>query len=127
MSKNSRFRACFEKQYGKRAQALLKSASQHLCHVNWSLATKLCSKKSLLLKRKILGLLRNTLAAEEKYLVLNRDNSTIPIQMQLSKKQKSFSEFFAEFLKSRLNFEHFEKEMMLTGLYFRNYGLRKRR
>ena len=31
------------------------------------------------------------------------------IQMQLSQKQKTFSELFSSFLKSRLNFEHFEK------------------
>ena len=30
--------------------------------------------------------------------------------MQLSLKEKSFSQFFAAFLKSRLNFEHFEKK-----------------
>ena len=30
--------------------------------------------------------------------------------MQLSGKQKGFSEFFAAFLKSSLNFEHFHKK-----------------
>ena len=30
--------------------------------------------------------------------------------MQVSRKQKSFSEFFAEFVKSRLNFENFLKK-----------------
>ena len=34
----------------------------------------------------------------------------IPIRMQLSQQQRKFSEFFAAFLKSILNFEHFEKE-----------------
>ena len=34
----------------------------------------------------------------------------IPIQMQLSEKQKTFSETFAATLKSRLNFDHFEKK-----------------
>ena len=34
----------------------------------------------------------------------------IPIQMQMSQKQKHFSVFFAEFLKSKFNFEHFEKK-----------------
>ena len=53
-------------------------------------------------------MLFNTLAAYEKYPVLNRDNLTIPIQMQLSQKQKTFSEYFRAFLKSRLNFKHFE-------------------
>ena len=108
MSKKSRFRGCFDKQYGKRAQALLKSASQHLYHIHWSLARKLCSKKSLLLTCQILGLLVNTLAADEKYPVLNRDNLTIPIQMQLSQKQKTLSQLLAALLKSRLNCNDFE-------------------
>ena len=50
----------------------------------------------------------NTLVAYEKYAVLNRDNLTIPIQMQLSQKQKTFSQLFAAFLKYRLNFGHFQ-------------------
>ena len=67
-------------------------------------------KKSLLLTWKILGLLVNTLAPDEKYPVLNRDNLTIPIQMQLSQKQKTFSQFLAIFLKSKLNLEYFRKK-----------------
>ena len=110
MSKRSCFRRCFDKQYGKRAQALLKTASQHLYDMHCSLATKLSSKKSLLLTCQILGRLVNTLTADEKYPVLNRDNLTIPIQMQLSQKQKTFSQFFAAFLKSTLNFKHFESK-----------------
>ena len=58
----------------------------------------------------ILGLLVNPLAANEKYPVLNRDNLTIPIQMQSSQKQKTFSQLFAEFLAGRLNFKYFEKK-----------------
>ena len=57
----------------------------------------------------ILGLLVNTLPADEKYLVLNRDNLTIPIEKQLSQKQDTFSRLFAVFLKSRVNFQYFEK------------------
>ena len=48
------------------------------------------------------------MAADEKYPVLNRDNLMISIQMQLSQKQKNFSQFFAEILESILNFQHFE-------------------
>ena len=110
MSKKANFRGCFDEQYGKCAQTLLKSSSHHLYHIHWSLATKLYLKKSLLLTCQILRLLVNTLAAEEKCPVLNRENLTIPIQMQLSQKQKTFSQFFAAFLKSTLNFEHFEKK-----------------
>ena len=49
------------------------------------------------------------MAPDEKYPVLDRDNLTIPIQMQLSQKQKTFSQFFRTFFKSWLNFKHFEK------------------
>ena len=54
-------------------------------------------KKSLLLKCQILGLLVNTLAAGGKHPVLNRDNLTIEIQMQLSPKQKFFLNFWLHF------------------------------
>ena len=64
---------------------------------------------SLLLTCQILGLLVNTLAANEKNPVPNRDNLTKPIRMQLSYKQKFFLKFFAAFLKPSLNFDHFEK------------------
>ena len=110
MSKKSRFRGSFDKQHGKRAQELLKSASQHIYQIRRRLSRKLSLKPSLLLTCQILGLLVNTLAADEKYPVLNRDNLTIPIQMQLSQKKKTFSQFFAAFLKSRLNFKCFQEK-----------------
>ena len=40
----------------------------------------------------------------------NRDNLMTPIHMQLSQKLKAFPQFFLAFPKSRLNFEHFQKE-----------------
>ena len=43
---------------------------------------------------KILRLFANTLTADDKHYLLNRDNLTQPIQMQLSQKQKTFSQFF---------------------------------
>ena len=89
-SEKSRFRGSFDKQHCKRAQALLKTTSQHLDHIHWSLPSKLSWKKCLLLTCQIFGLLVNTLAADEKYPVLNRDNLTIPIHMQLSQTQKTF-------------------------------------
>ena len=110
MSKKSRFRGCFDKQDGKRSQAQLKSASQTLYHIHQSLPWKLSWKKSLLLRCQILGLFVNILPADGKYPVLTREKLTIPIHMILSRKQKTFSEFFAAFLKSRLNFEYFQKK-----------------
>ena len=67
-------------------------------------------KVSLIDICKILGLLVNTFAADEKYPVVSKDNLTIPIQMQSSQKQNTFLKFFAAFLKSSLNFGYFEKK-----------------
>ena len=71
---------------------------------------QLSCKKFLLLIRKVLRLFVNTLSAVDKYSLANRDNLTQPIQMQLSQKEKTFSNFFSAFLKSSLNFEHFLKK-----------------
>ena len=92
MSKKSHFRGLLEKQHRENVQALLKSASQHISHIHRSQPIKLSSKKCLLLTCKILGLLVNTLPADAKYLILDRDNLTIPIQMKLYHKQKTFSQ-----------------------------------
>ena len=73
------------------------------------MSKKLSQKKSLLLTRRILGLLVNTLAADDKCPVLNRDNLTIPILMQISQKEKFYFQLFGWFSKSKLNFEAFEK------------------
>ena len=97
MSKKYRFRQPFEKQYCKRAQTLLKSERQHFYYIYWSL-------------RGILRLFVNILTTHDKYSPLNRENSTQPIQMQLSQKQKTLSHFFSRFLKSGLNFEFFRKK-----------------
>ena len=51
----------------------------------------------------------NTLTADDKYFLLNRDNLTQQNRTQLSQKQKAFSQFFLAFSKNTLNFEDFEK------------------
>ena len=51
----------------------------------------------------------NTLTADDKYFLLNRENLTPAIRMQLSQKQTAFSQFFLTFSKSTLDFEDFEK------------------
>ena len=58
------------------------------------------------------------MAADEKYPVLNRDNLTISIQMQLSEKQKPFSHLFSAFLKYSLNFKYCEKKMTIIDFAF---------
>ena len=59
---------------------------------------------------KFLRPLVKTLTDDEKYSLLYRDNLTQPIQILLSQKRKTFSEFFSAFSKSTLNFEHFPKK-----------------
>ena len=111
MSKKSSFRLPLEKQDGKRVPTLLKSERQHLYHIYWSMGRQLSCKKSLLLICKMLRLFVNTLSAVKKYSLPNRGNLTHPIQMQLSRKQKTFSEFFSAFSNCRWNFEHFQKKI----------------
>ena len=67
-------------------------------------------KNSLLVTPKFLRLFVNTLPADEKHDLLNRDNLAQPIQMQLYQKQKAFSQFFFAFVKSTLNFKHLPKK-----------------
>ena len=67
-------------------------------------------KKYLLVIHKIQRLFVNTLTVDDKHYLLNRDILAQRIQMQLSQKQKTFSEFFFAFLKSILNFKHLRKK-----------------
>ena len=52
----------------------------------------------------------NTLSLDDKHYLLNRDNLTQSIQIQVAQKQKTFSDFFFAFLKSILNFKHLAKK-----------------
>ena len=65
---------------------------------------------SLLVIEKIVRLFVNTLPADEKHYLLNRDNLTQPIEIELYQKEKTISEFFLAFLKSILNFKHLLKK-----------------
>ena len=114
MSKKSRFKGSFGKQHDKRAQTFLKFAWQHLYDIYWLIWRQLSYKKSLLVIYKISRLFPNTLSADGKYSLFNTDNLTQPIQMQVSGKLKTFAQFSAAFLKSRLNFEHFQKKGWLS-------------
>ena len=67
---------------------------------------------------KILGLFVNTLSEDDKYCLLYRDNLTQPIQIPLSQKRKTFSQSCSAFLKSTLNFEHFQKKINLIADVF---------
>ena len=45
----------------------------------------------------MLTLIVNTLTVNDKHYLINRQNLTQPIQMHLSQKQKTFSQFFLRF------------------------------
>ena len=51
------------------------------------------------------------MTVDHNHYLLNRDNLTRSIQMQLYQKQRKFSEFFVAFLKSILNFKHMPVKM----------------
>ena len=59
---------------------------------------------------KFLRLLVKTLTDDEKYSLLYRENLMRPIEILLSQKQKTCSQFLSGFPKSTLNFEHFQKK-----------------
>ena len=67
---------------------------------------------------KILRLFINTLTVNDKYYLLNRDNLTETIQIELSQKQNTFFQFFFAFSKSILNFKHLPKKMTLIADVF---------
>ena len=66
----------------------------------------------------ILEVFLNILTADGKYRVQGCGNMQLPIQMQLSEKQKIFSEIFIPFLESTSNFKHFEKKMIIIANAF---------
>ena len=59
---------------------------------------------------KILRQFVDPLTVNDKHYPLKRDNLTQPIQLQLSRKEKIFSQFFFAFSKSILNFKHLPKK-----------------
>ena len=58
----------------------------------------------------MLSVFVNTLTVHDKHYLLNRDNLTQTIQIELSQKQKTFFQLFLAFLKSILNFKHLLKK-----------------
>ena len=56
----------------------------------------------------ILGVFPNILTVDGKLSVQDQENLPLPMQMLLSEKRKTFSQYFVPFLKSISNFKHFE-------------------
>ena len=114
-------RPCFWKPGSQRvneSQKRLKSAEKHFRRTFSSFRTKLNLKKSFLLRSEISRLFVSMLSAGDKYSRHNRENLPLPIQIQLSKKPKTFCCFFIEFLECKLNVEHFEEQLNLIAYVF---------
>ena len=70
---------------------------------------------------KLLGIFVNTLTADEKYFLLNRGNLLQHFEMQLSQKQKTFSQtFFIDFRNLDSISKIFKKKMALKADEFLN-------
>ena len=85
-------------------------------------------EKSLLMIYQILRHFVNTLTADDKHYLFNRNNLTPPIQMQLSQKQKTFSPFFFFFCFFRIYIKFCtlsEKKWPWYLMYFWNYRPQK--
>ena len=63
----------------------------------------------------------NILTTNDNYSPLNGDKLRQPIQMHLSQQHKKISQFISAFLKSRLNFEHFQKKEHLIADVYRKF------
>ena len=75
---------------------------------SWVITVKVIQlEKSLLEKWKFFPPFLKTWTANDKYSLISKDKWMETIQMDLSQKQKYFSQFFSAFFKSALNFEHF--------------------
>ena len=80
LSKKHSFRTSFDSQHVKGSQTLVKSGWEDLYHIFSSLWEEIIWKLSLLLKFENLGVLVNTLTADDKYPVWYCENSLFPIQ-----------------------------------------------
>ena len=112
------FEGSFKKRHGILAQTLSQCQGQLLYHIHWLLWRQLSYKKPLLVICQISRLFINTLSDDGKYSLFNRDTLTQANEMQVCRKQKTFSIFFSPFLKSNLNFEQLQKKMILTADVF---------
>ena len=104
------FRTAFGNQPVNQQETLLKSARHYYYPIFPWILDKLSSKKSALVRFKILGLFVNTLTAEYTYSRRNMQTLTQQVQTPLSLKQKTFCGFFIAFLNSTWNGEHFQKK-----------------
>ena len=118
LSQEHRFRTGFGHQHVKACQLLAKSPWERFDHFHLKFSAKLFWNMSPLVLGEILGIFVNTLTADGKSPVPGCENLQLPIQMQLSEKQKTFSEFFFHFLNLHQILNIFKKKMIVIANVF---------
>ena len=108
LSEKHCFKTLFDSQHVKSPQTLVKSAWENFHQIFSSPWENLIWERSPLVICQILDVFRNTLTANDKYLVRDCENFLSPIQMQIALKVKNCSNFFVPFLESISNFKYFE-------------------
>ena len=83
-----------------------------------SFSVNLIRKMSYLELCEKLGVVVNTLTADDKYPVEDWQNLPLSIQTQLFEKRKTFSESFVPFPKSKSNFKHLKKKIIVIATAF---------
>ena len=116
MSKWFCFKTPFHNHHVYVSRPLLKSARWHFFPiVSWSWEI-LCWKRSLILKYEILRLFVNTMTADDNCSSYKTETFLQTIEIQLSKKPKTFFGFFIIFLNFISIFRYFEKRDKLQSL-----------
>ena len=103
LSKKRRFRTSFDSQQVKGSQILVKSAWDQVYHISLLVAGDMIWKTSPLVKFEILRVFVNTLTVDHNYPVRDCENLLFPISLILSKKRKTFSQFFVLVLEFSAN------------------------
>ena len=112
------WRTRFDSQHVKVSQILAISQWERFYHVLSSFGEKLIWKISPLLSGEIVAIFLNTLTDEGRYVFEDWENLPLTIQMQLSEKWKTFSQFFP-FMESKSNFIHLlKKKFFSEPMYF---------
>ena len=118
LSKKCCFRTRFDRKHVKASQILAKSPREYFFHVSSSSSRGLIWKMSALVLSEILGVFVTTLTDNAKYPVQDCDNLQLPIQMQLSQKRKTFSQFFVPLLELHQILNIFKNKIILIANVF---------
>ena len=110
LTKITPVRTSIDSQHVKSSKRFVKSSCEHFYQLFPSLWEQIICNISPWLKFEIIGVFVNIWSADYKYPVPVCENLPFLIQMQLSEKQNTFSEFFIPFMECPSNFKHVQKK-----------------